>query len=183
MTATAHETTTWNIDAAHSLIEISAKHMMFTTVKGRITGVKGTITVHGTDPARSSVEAELDATTISTGNEMRDNHMRSADFLDVEHYPTITFKSTRVVPKGDDRMDVIGDLTVRGVTKQVTLDTTLVGQGTNPRGVEVAGFEAETTISRKEWGLNWNVALDTGGVLLSDNFKVSIAIQATKQTA
>src|SRR5947209_10993574 len=142
MTATAQQTTIWDIDAAHSLIEISAKHMMFTTVKGRITGVKGTITVHGADPTQSSVEVELDASTITTGNEMRDNHMRSADFLDVENNPTIAFKSTRVAPKGENRMDVTGDLTVRGVTKEVTLDTTLVGQGTNPRGVEVIGFEA-----------------------------------------
>jgi len=178
---TAQETTVWNIDAAHSLIEISAKHMMFTTVKGRITGVNGTITVHGTDPAQSSVEAELDASTISTGNEMRDNHMRSADFLDVEHYPTITFKSTRIEPQGGDRLRVTGDLTIRGVTKEVTLDTTLVGQGKNPRGVEVIGFSAETTINRKDFGLNWNVALETGGWLLSDTFKVSIEIQAAKQ--
>lgn len=182
MSATAtQQTTVWEIDPAHSLIEISAKHMMFTTVKGRITGVKGTITTHGTDPAQSSVEAELDASTISTGNEMRDNHMKSPDFLDVANYPTITFKSTRVEPQGGDRLRVTGDLTVRGVTKEVTLDTTLLGQGKNPRGVEVAGFSAETSINRKDFGLNWNVALETGGWLLSDTFKVLIDIQAAKR--
>ncbi len=181
MSATAPaQTTTWNIDGVHSLVEISAKHMMFTTVKGRITGLKGTITTHGTDPAQSSVEAELDAASITTGNEMRDNHMRSPDFLDVANYPTITFKSTRVEPQGEDRMRVTGDLTVRGNTKQVTLDATFNGQGKNPQGAEVAGFTAETSINRKEFGLNWNVALETGGVLLSDTFKVLIEIQARK---
>ncbi|MHB8644847.1 MAG: YceI family protein [Thermomicrobiales bacterium] len=180
MSATTEQTTVWNIDGVHSLVEISAKHMMFTTVKGRITGLKGTITTHGTDPAQSSVEAELDASSITTGNEMRDNHMRSPDFLDVANHPTITFKSAHVEPQGSDRMRVTGDLTVRGVTKQITFDATFNGQGKNPRGVEVAGFTAETSISRKEFGLNWNVALETGGFLLSDTFKVLVEIQATK---
>lgn len=179
VTATAQQTV-WIIDGVHSLVEISAKHMMFTTVKGRITGLSGTIITHGTDPAQSSVEAQLDASSITTGNEMRDNHMRSPDFLDVANYPTITFKSTRVEPQGGDRMRVTGDLTVRGVTKPVTLDVTFNGQGKNPQGAEVAGFTAETSISRKEFGLNWNVTLETGGVLLSDTFKVLIEIQARK---
>ncbi len=180
-TPTTETQTAWAIDAAHSLIEISVKHMMFTTVKGRFTGVTGTITTHGTDPAQSAVEAELDATSIDTGNAMRDNHLRSADFLDVANNPTIAFKSSRVEPKGGDRMHVIGNLTLHGVTKEVALETTLNGQGTNPYGKEIIAFTAETTINRKDFNLNWNVALESGGWLVSDNLKVLIEMQAVKQ--
>jgi polyisoprenoid-binding protein YceI len=152
-------TTAWQIDPAHTLVELSAKHMMFTTVKGRFTGVQGTILDHADDPTRSSVHAELDARTITTGDEQRDTHLRSADFLDVEHHPRITFQSRRIEGTRE-RFCVIGDLTIRGTTREVTLDTTFNGRGTNPYGKQVAGFTAETQINRKDFGLTWNVALE-----------------------
>ena len=178
---TAGQVTVWQIDPAHTLVEFSAKHMMFTTVKGRFAGVKGTIRVDGQDVTRSSVEAEIDAATLDTRTTDRDNHLRSPDFLHVEQHPTITFRSTRVERAGDDRVKVIGDLTIRGTTRQVTLDTTLNGQGKTPFGTTVAGFTAETSINRKDFGLNWNVALEAGGFLVGDTIKIQIEVEAVQQ--
>ena len=174
-------TSTWQIDPAHTLVEFAGRHMMVTTVKGRFKGVRGTITIDEADPARSAVEAELDAASLDTGNEQRDAHLKSPDFLDVEKYPTITFRSTRAQPQGNERARVTGELTVHGVTREVTLDTELTGFGRNPFGKEVAGFEARTTLNRKDFGLTWNMALETGGVLVSDTLKVEINVEATKQ--
>src|SRR5919109_868488 len=123
--------TTWQIDPAHSLVEFAVKHMMFTTVKGRFGSLHGTIVDDAADPSRSSVEVEIDAASIDTRDEKRDAHLRSADFLDVENYPTITFKSSRVERAGRDRLRVIGDLTIHGTTRAVVLDTTINGRGTN----------------------------------------------------
>jgi polyisoprenoid-binding protein YceI len=174
--------TVWDIDSAHTLVEFSVKHMMFTTVKGRFSEVRGTITCPDeADPSCASVEATLDTASINTGDEKRDAHLRSADFLDVEHYPTITFKSTRVERAGQDEMRVIGDLTIRGVTHQVALATTYNGRGKNPWGKDVAGFTAETQLNRKDYGLQWNVALESGGLLVGDKLNVLIEVQAIKQ--
>ncbi len=177
---TRRRTTTWQIDPAHTLVELSAKHMMFTTVKGRFTGVKGTIMDHADDPTQSSVQAEIDARSISTGDEQRDAHLRSADFLDVENHPTITFRSTRIEGTRES-FRVTGDLTIRGTTRQVTLDAEFNGSGTNPYGKQVAGFSATTQINRKDFGLNWNVALEAGGWLVSDTIKISLDVQAVRQ--
>ena len=178
--ATAPATrTTWQIDPSHSLIEFSVRHMMVSTVKGRFASLAGTIVDLEDDPARSSVEVSLDLASITTGDDQRDGHLRSADFFDVEQYPTITFTSRRVEGSRDE-FTVTGDLTILGVTREVTLDATFNGVGTNPYGKTVAGFSAETKISRKEWGLSWNVALEAGGVLVSDQLKVSIELQAVK---
>jgi len=179
---TRTRTTTWQIDPAHTLVELSTKHMMFTTVKGRFTGVRGTILDHEDDPSQSSVHAEIDAATITTGDAQRDTHLRSADFFDVEQYPTITFNSTRIEGKRE-HFRIVGDLTIRGTTREVVLDTTFNGRGTNPYGKEVAGFSAETQINRKDFGLNWNLALEAGGFLVSDNIKISLDIQAVRQEA
>lgn len=179
---TQTRTTTWQIDPSHTLVELSAKHMMFTTVKGRFTGVRGTIVDHADDPTQSAVQAEIDAATITTGDAQRDAHLQSPDFLDVENYPTITFKSTRVEGNGA-RFRIIGDLTIRGTTREVALDTELVGRGTNPYGKDVAGFTATTQINRKDFGLTWNVALEAGGVLVSDTVKISLEVQAVRQEA
>jgi polyisoprenoid-binding protein YceI len=171
--------TTWTIDPKHSLVELSVRHMMITTVKGRFADVSGTIIMDEANPASSSVEAEIAAASIDTREEQRDAHLRSADFLDAETYPKITFKSTSVEgAKGSDRLKVRGDLTIRGATRQVVLDTTLNGRGKNPMGQEVAGFTAETTINRRDFGLNWNAALETGGMLVSDTVKILIEVQA-----
>ena len=174
--------TIWQIDPAHSLVEFAVKHLMFATVKGRFGGVHGTIVDDAADPSRSSVEVEIDAASIDTRDEKRDAHLRSADFLDVESYPTITFTSSRVEHAGQGRLRVIGDLTIHGTTREVVLDTTINGRGTNPFGLEVAGFTAETTINRRDFGLNWNVALEAGGVLVGDTVKILLEVEALKQS-
>jgi polyisoprenoid-binding protein YceI len=175
--------TTWNIDPAHSMIEFAAKHMMITTVKGRLADAKGAITIDETDPERSSVAVEFDAASLDTRAEQRDQHLRSADFLDVEKFPTISFKSRRV--EGARREEgrsfkVIGDLTIHGVTKEVTLDVVYEGAGTDPWGGSRVSFSARTKIDRREFGLVWNAALETGGVLVSNDVKVQIEVQAIR---
>ena len=178
---TAQQTTqsTWQIDPAHSLLEFSVRHMMVATVKGRFSQLRGTITDIADDPALSSVEVVVDAASISTGDVDRDGHLRSADFFDVEQYPTITFTSRRIQGSRDE-FTLTGDLTMHGVTREVTLDVTLNGVGTNPYGKTIAGFSGETKINRKDWGLNWNVGLEAGGVLVSDQLKISIELEAVK---
>ena len=172
----------WTIDAAHSLVEFAVKHMMFTTVRGRFKEVSGTIRCPDeADPGCASVEAEIAAASIDTGDEKRDGHLRGEDFLDAERFPTITFKSTRVERTGEDQLRVVGDLTIRGVTREVGLETTYNGRGTNPWGQQVAGFTAETRINRKDFGLTWNVALETGGLLVGDKLDVLIEVQAVMQ--
>jgi polyisoprenoid-binding protein YceI len=171
----------WQLDPNHTLVEFVGKHMMITTVRGRFKGVRGTIVYDEADPSRSSVEVEIDARSLDSGVEYRDNHLKSADFLDVEHFPTITFKSTRVEPQGDDRAKVIGDLTIRDVTREVVLDTELTGGGKSPMGKQVLAFDAKTSINRKDWGLTWNLALETGGWLVADTIKIEIAAEGIKQ--
>lgn len=172
--------TTWTFDPAHTLVEFSAKHMMFTTVKGRFTSVRGTIVDVADDPTRSSVEVEIDAASVTTGDPQRDGHLKSADFLDVANFPTLTFRSRRVEGT-HERFRVIGDLTIRGTTHEVTLEAELQGTGVNPWGKTVAGFSASTEINRKDFGLTWNVALETGGVLVSDRVKLDIEVEALRQ--
>lgn len=175
-------TSIWKIDPSHTLVEFAAKHMMFTTVKGRFTGVQGTIYDHDEDPTRSSVEVEIDAASLTTGDEKRDAHLRSGDFLEVDRFPTITFKSTRIEVVGPDRLRVVGNLTIRDVTREVVLDTEVQGRGKNPYGLTVAGFSAQTEVNRKDFGLNWNVALEAGGVLVSDRLKIQVEVQAVEQS-
>jgi polyisoprenoid-binding protein YceI len=172
--------TIWALDPAHTLVEFSAKHMMFTTVKGRFTGFQGTIHDVADDPTRSWVEAELDAASLSTGDEKRDGHLRSADFLDVETHPKITFRSTRIEGTRE-HFKLYGDLTIRGTTREVVFDTEFQGTGANPWGKQVAGFSASGEVNRKDFGLTWNVALESGGVLVSDKIKISLEVQAVKQ--
>jgi polyisoprenoid-binding protein YceI len=172
----------WAIDPAHSLVEFSVRHMMFTTVKGRFTGVSGTIVDLGDDPRQSSVQVEIDPASITTGDANRDAHLRSSDFFDVEQFPRITFNSTRI-DGSRDQFRLTGDLTIRDQTRPVTLDVTFNGSGTNPYGKTVASFTTHTRLNRKDFGLNWNVALESGGVLVSDQFKLEIEIQAIQQEA
>jgi polyisoprenoid-binding protein YceI len=172
---------TWQIDPAHSLIEFAVKHMMFTTVKGRFATVSGTIVEDSQNFSRSQVNVEIAVDSITTGEPQRDGHLKSPDFFDAAQFPTITFKSTSVQPGSGDHFTLVGDLTIHGVTQAVTLKAERGGSGTNPFGKVVSGFSAETAISRKEFGLSWNVALEAGGVLVSDNVKISLDIQAVKQ--
>jgi len=171
----------WQLDPVHSLVEFSAKHLMVTTVKGRFKGVQGTIIVDEADPARSSVEVEIDAASLDTGQEMRDNHLRSADFLEVDKYATITFRSIRIEQLGDTHGLIFGNLTFRDVTREVVLDAQFTGRAKSPWGTEVMAFEATTTINRKDFGLNWNVALEAGGFLVGDTIKIEVAVEAIKQ--
>lgn len=180
--STTAAVSTWAVDPAHSVVELAVKHMMFSTVKGRFANVAGTIVLDEANLGASSVSAEVDASSIDTGEPQRDGHLRSADFLDVERFPTIAFRSTAVVPQGRDRFVVVGDLTLRGVTQEVSLEAELVGKGADPWGGQRAGFAATTSVNRKEFGLTWNQALEAGGVLVSDQVKISLEIQATLQT-
>jgi polyisoprenoid-binding protein YceI len=173
---------TWQLDPAHTLVEFSGKHMMFTTVKGHFTSVRGTIALDEADPSRSSVEVEIDTPSLYSGVEYRDTHLKSSDFLDIERHPTITFKSTRVERQALDHAKVIGDLTIRGITHEVVLDTELAGRGKDPRGREVISFDARTQINRKDFGLTWNMALETGGFLVGDIIKIELAVEAMKQS-
>jgi polyisoprenoid-binding protein YceI len=175
--------TTWTIDPAHSVVELAVKHMMFSTVKGRFRNVAGTIALNEADLAASSVSAEIEAASVDTGEPTRDNHLRSADFLDAETFPSIAFVSTEVVAQGRGRFVVVGDLTIHGVTREVSLEAELVGTGTDPWGGQRAGFAASTTINRRDFGLTWNQALEAGGVLVSDQVKISLEIQATAQAS
>jgi polyisoprenoid-binding protein YceI len=179
--ATVQSWSVWHIDLRHSLAEFSARHMMVSKVRGRFTGVSGTIIDAADDPKHSSVRAEIDVTTLITGDPQRDEHLRSADFFDVANHPTITFVSTRVSgPR--DHFTVTGDLTIRGQTREVTLDVTFNGVGTSPYGQNVAGFTAETKINRKDFGLNWNMALEAGGFLVGDEIKIEIEVEAIRES-
>ena len=185
MSATASQTrtSTWNLDAAHSLIEFSAKHMMITTVKGRLAELRGALTIDEADPVRSRVEVEIDAASIDTRSEQRDGHLRSPDFLDVAQYPTVSFTSKRVEgagPAEGGSFRVVGDLTIHGTTREVTLDATFEGRGRDPWGGERVSFSADTKIDRRDFGLTWNAALEAGGVLVSNDIKIHIEAQAVK---
>ena len=181
---TAQGTTTWAIDPAHSQVEFTARHMMITKVRGRFSDVNGTVTLDEAAPSRSLVEVDIDAASIDTRQEDRDTHLRSADFLDAEAYPKLTFRSKRVE---DLRLEqgaefrVIGDLTIRGVTKEVALDVEYGGTGGDPWGGERVAFSATTKIDRREFGLEWNQALETGGVLVGNDVTIDIEAQAVKQ--
>lgn len=174
--------TTWTLDPAHTSVEFSAKHMMVSTVRGKFATVTGTIVEDEANLANSTVEVEIDAASLDTRNDQRDTHLRSADFLDSENFPAITFKSTKIEPISADELKVTGDLTVRGTTRPVTLDATINGRGKSPWGQEVAGISLTGTLNRKDFGLNWNVALETGGVLVSDKIKIDIEVEAIKQS-
>jgi polyisoprenoid-binding protein YceI len=180
---TESSTSTWTIDASHSLIEFAAKHMMITTVKGRMADVRGTLTVDEASPDRSSVEVEFAAASIDTGAEQRDQHLRSPDFLDVEKYPTVSFRSRRIEGAQGatgKRFRMVGDLTIRGTTREVTLDATFEGRGRDPWGGDRISFNATTTVDRREFGLTWNTALEAGGVLVSNEVKINIELQAVR---
>jgi len=173
--------TTWELDASHSTVEFSVKHMMISTVKGHFTGVKGTIVTDMADHTKGSVDVTIDAATVDTRDEKRDGHLKSPDFFDVANFPTITFKSTRVTAQDATHLNVVGDLTIHGVTKQVELDTELNGEGDTPFGTHIASFSATTKINRKDFGLTWNVGLEAGGFLVSDEIKISIEGEATQK--
>jgi polyisoprenoid-binding protein YceI len=178
------EKTTWQIDPAHSSVEFAVKHMMFTTVRGRFKDVKGTIEADEQNPDASTVNVEIASASIDTGSPDRDAHLRSADFLDVENHPTLTFRSKRVegaMKKEGDTFRVTGDLTIRGTTMEVTLECQYEGTGKDPWGGTRAGARANARIDRRDWGLKWNQALETGGILVANEVRIEVEVQAVKQ--
>ena len=171
---------TWNIDPVHSTAEFTVRHMMISKVRGQFAGPTGTITFDAANPAAASVEASVDASTVDTQVADRNNHLKSADFFDVETYPTITFKSTAVESVNDTHAKVSGDLTIKGVTKPVVLDAEFYGVQSNPQS-DHAGFYATTVIDREDFGLTWNMALEAGGVLVSKEVTLELSVQAIHQ--
>ena len=174
--------TTWKIDAAHTTVELAVRHMMIATVNGHFTAVRGTVTTTGDDPTTAVVDVTIPAASINTRNEQRDAHLRSADFLDAENHPNITFRSTGVERAGGDKLRLDGDLTIRGTTLPLTLDVTIEGRGKDPWGGERSAFSATTKINRQEFGLRWNQALETGGVLVADEVRISVDVELVKET-
>ena len=171
----------WQIDQGHSEISFSAKHLMISTVRGRFNSYSGTVEADEQNPTAATVNVQIDASSLVTGDEKRDGHLRSPDFLDVEQFPHITFTSTRVEQVDGSNGKLIGDLTIRDVTKEVVLNLEYAGQAKTPWGTTSAGFSATTKISRKDWNLNWNVALETGGWLVGDQITISIELELVKQ--
>ena len=171
--------TQWKLDPTHTLVEFSAKHLMITTVKGRISDVEGSIVIDDRNPNNSSVSATLKAGSLDTRTDQRDQHLRSGDFLDVEKYPEIKFKSTRI--EGDkDSFKLTGDLTIRDVTRPITLDVELEGETKDPWGGERIGFSAKGKIDRRDFGLTWNQVLEAGGLTVGNDVKIAIEAQAIK---
>jgi polyisoprenoid-binding protein YceI len=171
---------TWKLDPSHTVIGAVARHLMVTKVRGKFTSFEGAIHI-GDKPEESWAELSIDAASIDTGVEQRDEHLRSADFLDVEHSPKITFVSTNVERKGEDTLRVTGDLTIRGLTRSVTLDVTFEGVTPDPWGGTRAGFTISGVLHREDWDMSWNVALETGGVLVSRTVDLEIEAQAVKE--
>lgn len=167
----------YNVDASHSEVSFQIRHMV-TQVRGRFNDFKGAVNLDPANLAKSSVEFRVKAESIDTGLADRDKHLRAADFFDVEKYPEITFKSTSIKATGKDTYAVTGDFTMRGVTRKITLPVTFLGSAKDPWGNVRAGFETATTLNRKEYGMNWNAALDNGGVILGDDVKIAINLEA-----
>ena len=171
---------TWNIDASHSIAEFAVRHMMVSTVKGRFGRLEGVIEGDETDPTASSVRATIDVASIDTHDEQRDAHLRSDDFFNAERYPHLTFVGKRVERVDAENFRVVGDLTIRDVTKEVVLDTEFEGQVRDPYGNMRAGFTATTQINRRDFGVNFNGVLETGGVIVSDKVKITLHIEAVR---
>lgn len=174
-------TGTWTLDPTHSAVEFAVRHLMVSTVRGRFTNFDVNFEGDPNDLANAKVKVTIDASTIETHNADRDNHLRSADFFDVEKYPNITFESRSVTATGEGTYDLVGDLTIRDVTKSVTLKLEFGGVVKDPWGAQRAGFSAEGKVNRKDFGLTWNVGLEAGGVLVGDDVKLSIEVELVQQ--
>jgi polyisoprenoid-binding protein YceI len=181
-TATTNLTGDYEIDPAHTRLGFVARHAMVSKVRGSISGVTGRLHLDAADPSRSTAEITADMATISTDQAQRDEHLRSADFFDAKAYPQLTFKSTKAEAVGDDRYRLTGDLTIRDQTHPVTLDLEFTGAGPDAFGNDRVGFEGRAEISRKEWGVTWNAAIETGGVMVGDKIKLELDVEAIKQS-
>lgn len=173
-------TGTWDVDAAHTTVGFAVKHAMIATVRGHFSGFSGGATIDAEHPENSTAWLDIDPTTITTNNDMRDGHLKSADFFEVEKYPTITFRSTGAKLDGDDLL-MTGDLSIRGVTHPIEITWEFGGIAKDPYGNTKAGFDGSATISRKEWGLTYNAALETGGVMIADKVKLVLEVEAAKK--
>ena len=184
MATTAMETTTWQLDPTHSSVEFSVKHMMMTTVRGRFKDLQATLRGDRDHPDDAGVDAKLNVASIDTGVADRDAHLRSGDFFDADKYPTITFRSTHIegsAPRNEgDRFQLVGDLAIRDTTMEVVLDCEYQGRGQDPWGKTRAGFSFRTEIDRREWGLKWNQAIETGGVLVANKVRIEGEVQFVK---
>jgi polyisoprenoid-binding protein YceI len=179
-TTTDSATRTYKIDKSHSEAVFQVRHLV-TKVRGRFDDFEGTVQINEDRPDLSSVDFTIRATSIDTNEKDRDTHLRSADFFDVGTFPNLTFKSTRIAKKSSERYEVAGNLSIRGVTKEITLPVTHLGKAKDPWGNERVGFEAEITLNRKDYGLMWNAPLEVGGFLVGDEVRVSLSIQAVAQ--
>ena len=173
----------WQLDPIHTHIGFSVKHMMVSTVRGQFKQYRGTVNIDPADFTRSTFEGEIDVTSIDTGNNQRDDHLRTSDFFDAPNHPKITFKSTGVEAKGDNEYVVKGDLTIRGVTQPIALDVEFHGTAKNPRGKIVSGLSAKATINRKDFGVTYNAVLEAGGVAISEKVKVEIEVEVVAADA
>jgi polyisoprenoid-binding protein YceI len=171
----------WQIDASHTRAGFSVRHLMISNVHGYFDKVSGTVDFNEEHPATSSLDVQIETGSIQTRDEKRDAHLKSPDFFDVEKYPNMSFKSKVVEPLGPRTARVVGDLTIRDVTKEIVLDVEHNGTAKAPWGTVNAGFTAVGKLNRKDWGLNWNMALETGGVLVGDEVKLQIEAEITKQ--
>ena len=187
MTTTAEPTTTrtlagdYDLDPAHTRLGFAARHAMVTTVRGQFKVFTGTAHLDEAEPANSRAHLEIDATSVTTGSEDRDKHLRSADFFDVERFPTLVFDATKAEKVGEDSYRLYGDLTIKGIAKPVAIDFELTGATTDPWGGFRVGFEGRATVNRKDWDLTWNVALEAGGILVSDKVKLEFDVSAVKR--
>ena len=176
-------TNNWNIDATHSGINFSIRHLVVSKVRGRFGKYTGSVKLDDSDITRSVIEATIDAASIDTGTQQRDDHLRSADFFDVEKFPELRFRSTRIEKLTDERYRVVGDLTIRDVTRDVSLDVEHGGRAKDPWGNQRIGFVASTSLDRKDFGLGWNQVLEAGGFLVGDRVDVELEVQAVKAAA
>ncbi len=172
---------TWLIDATHTEIYFTARHLMISNVRGQFQTFSGTIDFDDTRPADTTVAVQIDVASLSTGDATRDTHLKSPEFFDAEHYPYITFHSSRVVMKDRTHAVLYGDLAIRDQPREVALDVEFNGQVHSPWGTSNAGFTARTQVKRKDWGLTWNMALETGGWLVGDEVRISIELEIIKQ--
>lgn len=170
-------TSKWVVDAAHTTVGFTVRHMMFSKVRGSFSDIEGSLKGNPIELENAKIDFSIDVNSIHTNNEDRDNHLRSADFFDVENHPKMTFTSTNITKTGDTSYDLTGDMTIKGNTKPVTFKAEYEGTGKNPWGVDVVGFEVSGDISREEFGLTWSQVLETGGVLVGDDIKIILDVQ------
>jgi polyisoprenoid-binding protein YceI len=176
-------TTRWTLDPSHTNVAFGVRHLMISTVKGRFRTVEGTVTGPGGDPVKAQIDISIDAASIDTGVGQRDDHLRSPDFLDVARFPRLTFKSKRIERRGADALRVHGDLTIRGVTREAELQVTELGSVRDPWGGARSGFTATTRINRHDFGLDWNQALEAGGVLVGADVTIQLEVELIEQNA